>query len=267
MRRWPVPDPGAQADRYRAAVGRPAEDRGLPRPVRGQPGQRRADPGLGGRLRPVRLRDRCDHGRARARPARPGLRPDIRAARPGGGGYRGGRPGGERHRHLRRRHAGQLRPDRWPGQVRGDRQDDRDPGRAGRGPGGGQLPAARLAGLPAAVLGDAHPDRLLPGLRRGPRARRAAAGGPAGSAWPGPGAQGRLAAGRRRGLGHHRVPQVRRHRPARHRHDGHLRRLLVVLPAVLLARLHVTARSASRRCGAGRRSTCTWAASSTPSCT
>ena len=151
--------------------------------------------------------------------------------------------------------------------VGGDRQDHRDPGRAGRGPGGGQLPAARLAGLPAAVLGHAHPDRLLPGLRRGPRARRAAAGGPAGSAWPGPGAQGRLAAGRRRGLGQHRVPQVRRHRPARHRHDGHLRRLLVVLPAVLLARLHVPARSASRRCGAGRRSTCTWAASSTPSCT
>ena len=89
--------------------------------------------------------------------------------------------------------------------CRGDRQDHRDPGRAGRGPGGGQLPAARLAGLPAAVLGDAHPDRLLPGLRRGPGARRAAAGGPAGSAWAGPGAQGRLAAGRRRGLGRHRA--------------------------------------------------------------
>ena len=93
------------------------------------------------------------------------------------------------------------------------------------------------------------------GLRRGPGARRAAAGGAAGSAWPGPGAQGRLAAGRRRGLGHHRVPQVRRPRPARHRHDGHLRRLLVVLPAVLLARTTRPARSsveAVRRWCAGR---------------
>jgi leucyl-tRNA synthetase len=42
--------------------------------ARDQPGQRRADPGLGLRLRAGRLRHRRDHGGARARPARPRLR-------------------------------------------------------------------------------------------------------------------------------------------------------------------------------------------------
>ena len=93
-RRWPqelcapeqrgeldaLPGRGAQADRHRAAVGRAREDRRVPGPVRDQPGQRRADPGLGRRLRAARLRHRRDHGGARARPARPGLRPHVRAA-------------------------------------------------------------------------------------------------------------------------------------------------------------------------------------------
>ena len=81
------------------------EDGGLPAPVRGQSGQRRAAAGLGGGLRAGRLRARRDHGRARARPARPGLRPDLRAAgarrrRHGGGGPRrdGRRDLGRRHR-------------------------------------------------------------------------------------------------------------------------------------------------------------------------
>ncbi len=43
------------------------------------------------------------------------------------------------------------------------------PGRARDRRGGGQLPAARLADLPAALLGHADPDRPLPGLRRGRR--------------------------------------------------------------------------------------------------
>ena len=62
---------------------------------------------------------------------------------------------------------------------RGDRRDHRDLEGKGAGPGGGQLPAARLADLAAAVLGDADPDRALPGLRRGRRPRRPAAGGAA----------------------------------------------------------------------------------------
>ena len=106
----------------------------------------------------------------------------------------------------------------------------------GAGPRHGQLPAARLAAVAGSATGarrsrssTARPaarspvpeDQLpvvLPELQR----RR-------------PEAQGRLAAGGRRGLGQRRLPAVRRPGQARHRHDGHLRRLVVVLPALLLA--------------------------------
>ena len=103
---------------------------------------------------------------------------------------------------------------------------------------GGQLPAARLAAVAAAVLGDAHPHRVLRLVWRGPGARRPAARGAAGPARAGPGPQGGLPAGRGQGLGEHRVPEVRGSRDPGHRHDGHLRGLLVVLPAVLLAVLY-----------------------------
>ena len=96
-----VPGAGAQADRHRAAVDRPGEDRRLPGRARGQPGERRADPDVGGRLRAARLRHRRDHGGARARPARPGLRPQVRPAGPGGGRHRPAGPGGDRHRDAR----------------------------------------------------------------------------------------------------------------------------------------------------------------------
>ena len=44
-----------------------------------------------------------------------------------------------------------------------------------------------------------------------------------------------------------KVPEVRRRRPARNRHDGHIRRQLLVLPALLLARLlHGHGRQARR---------------------
>ena len=59
---------------------RPAEDRRLHRPPRGQPGQRRGDPGLGGRLRADGLRHRRHHGRARPRRARLRLRHGARPA-------------------------------------------------------------------------------------------------------------------------------------------------------------------------------------------
>ena len=68
------------------------EDRRLHRPARGQPGQRRADPDLGRRLRADGLRHRRDHGRARPRRARLRLRAGVRPARapgdPAGGGRR-----------------------------------------------------------------------------------------------------------------------------------------------------------------------------------
>ena len=89
---------------------------------------------------------------------------------------------------------------------------------------------------PAALLGCADPDHPLPGRRRGAGARRPAARRAAGAARRRPDAEGRLAAGRRRRTGSTSTcPHVRRPGQARHRHDGHLRRLVVVLPALLLA--------------------------------
>ena len=75
-----LPGRGPQGVRDRPAVDRPAEDRRLPGRARGQPGERRADPGVGRRLRAGRLRHRRDHGGARAGPARPGLREGVRPA-------------------------------------------------------------------------------------------------------------------------------------------------------------------------------------------
>ena len=141
------------------------EDRRLPGRARDQPGQRRADPGVGRRLRAGRLRHRRDHGGARARPARPGLRPQVRPA------------GARRRRHRTsptRRRPGSRRPATacWstPGPLDGLAQGRRR-SRAiietwrseGLGEARGQLPAARLAAVPAAVLGRADPDRPLPG--------------------------------------------------------------------------------------------------------
>ena len=45
--------------------------------------------------------------------------------------------------------------------------------------------------------------------------------------------KGQLAAGGGRGLGQHDLPELRQAGPARDRHDGHLRRLVLVLPALL----------------------------------
>ena len=135
-----------------------------------------ADPDLGGRLRAGRLRHRRDHGRARAGPARLGLRREVRPAdrphRPAPRGLRGGRRQGL-HR-CRRRH--QLRQRRDLAGRAGDRggqdRDHRLAGGTGRRQGRGELPAARLAAVAAALLGRADPDRPLPGLRRGARCPR-----------------------------------------------------------------------------------------------
>ena len=94
-----------------------------------------------------------------------------------------------------------------------------------------QLPPARLAALPPALLGLPDPGRLLRRLRDRPRP-----GGPAPGAAPrrrGLRPEGQEPARQRRGLGRHRVPAVRRARPPGDRHHGHLRRLLLVLPALL----------------------------------
>ena len=75
----------------------------------------------------------------------------------------------------------------------------------GQGPRVGQLPPARLADLPSALLGLPDPDRLLRALRDRAGARRGAAGGAARDR--GLHAEGPLAARRGRGLG--ATPAVR----------------------------------------------------------
>src|SRR3954452_23660775 len=93
------------------------------------------------------------------------------------------------------------------------------------------LPVARLADLPPAVLVVPSHAPTLPRVRD----RASARGGPAGRA-PRRArlrAEGPLAAGRRRGLGQHHLPAVRGPGHPRDRHDGHVRRLVLVLPALL----------------------------------
>ena len=63
------------------------------------------------------------------------------------------------------------------------------------------------------------------------------------------------------------LPQVRRARPARDGHHGHLRRLVLVLPPLLLARTRRRCPSGATRSSTGCPWTSTSAASSTPSCT
>ncbi len=78
-----VRQPFADREQRGAQRRRPHEDRRPARPHRHQPGQRRADPDVGRRLRADGVRHRRDHGRARARRARPRLRHHVRASRSG----------------------------------------------------------------------------------------------------------------------------------------------------------------------------------------
>ena len=63
--------------------GEQDQDGRVPRQLRNQSGQRSTDSGLHRRLRVDRLRDRSDHGGARPRPARLGVRPRVRPAHRG----------------------------------------------------------------------------------------------------------------------------------------------------------------------------------------
>ena len=108
---------------------------------------------------------------------------------------------------------------------------------------------------PAALLGRADPDRALPRPAARSRCPRTSCRCELpDAAGRGPEAQGRLAAGGGDRLGQRRLPAVRRTGHARHRHDGHLRGLVVVLPALLLAAATPTAlrRRGGARLDAGR---------------
>ena len=244
------------------------QDRRRHRAHRRQPGDRRAHPGLGRRLRADGLRHRRDHGRARARRARLGVRAGARAA---------GAPG---RRAARRRGVERAAPtpSTGPDEVlvnsgphtglsceRGEAGDRRRARASRRRRGPHRLPAARLADLAPALLGLPDPDRDLRRLRSRARARGPAAGRAAGHRGLPP--EGALAARRRRGLGADDVPEVRRPGAARDRHDGHVRRLVLVLPALRRpAQRHGGVRARARRLLAARCAS-TSAASSTRSCT
>ena len=129
--------------------------------------------------------------------------------------------------------AGEQRAVRRPAEGGGHRRGHRVAQGAGQGGLRGQLQAARLAALPAALLGRPDPHPLLRCLRRSAGPGRAAAG--LAARHHRLCAQGQVAPGGGRALGEHHLSGVRDGRPAGDRHDGYLRRLLLVLPAVRLA--------------------------------
>ena len=92
---------------------------------------------------------------------------------------------------------------------------------------GDSIPAARLAAVAPAVLGLPDPRRALRGVRDRRRPRR----GPPRPVARGRGvpAQGALAARDGRGLGRDDLPELRRTRTPGDGHDGHVRRLVLVL--------------------------------------
>ncbi len=196
-----------------------------------------------------------------------GVRGEVRAAdradRAAVGGLRGQGVHRRRAGHQQRERRGQ--PGRAGGRG-GQGADHRLAGGQGAGRADDQLPAARLAAEPAAVLGCADPDHPLPVLWRGAGPGRPAADGAARPARRRPGAEGRLAAGGGPRLGRGRLPEVRWQGRARHRHDGHLRRLVLVLPALPVAGLHRGPVRPGRRPSGGCRCTSTSAARSTPYC-
>ena len=150
-------------------------------------------------------------------------------------------------------------------QPRGAARDRRVARPRGQGSRVGQLPAARLAGLAPALLGLPDPGRLLRVVRDGAGARERPPGGAARRR--GLRAAGSLAARGRGGVGRDIVSRLRWAGAARDRHDGHVRGLLVVLPALLRREQRNAPRGTPRRCASGCRSISTSAGSSTRSCT
>ena len=238
--------------------------------LRDQPGQRRADPDLGRRLRADGLRHRRDHGRARARRARLRVRgaastcPIVQVVAPADGEVE---PRARYVGALRRRACSSTRASSpacpRPRRKHGDRRLAR---------GARARPARRSASAcatgcsRASATGAARsrsstatrcgivpvPDDELPVLLPEvddylPKGRSPLA---AAEDWV-----------------NVDVPVVRRPGAARDRHDGHLRRLVLVLPALHRPAQRPRRRSTARSSTTGCRSTSTSAASSTRSCT
>ena len=173
--------------------------------------------------------------------------------------------GGAFRRALRRRGAGQLRPLRRHDRARSEAGDHRLARRGRSRQARGQLPAARLAALPPALLGLPDPGRPLRCVRDRGRARLRPAGRAARRGRLRP--EGQEPARRRRGLGRDFLSVLRQAGAARDGHDGHVRRLVLVLHPVPRRPQRRVRRGDRRRPTTGCRSTSTSAASSTRSST
>ncbi len=202
-------------------------------PFTGEPGPR-----LRGRLCAHGLRHRRHHGRPGRGPPRLGLRPGLRPAhrphRPAPRGLgRAGRPGWRPRRGLYRgRREDQQPVARRPRRGRGQGQGHRVAGGRGHRRAHGQLPAARLAGLRASASGAARSRSSTAPTTASSRCRRTSSRcSPPTTSSSCPPAS--LAAGHERRVPANDLPDVRRSGHPRDRHHGHLRRLVVVLPALL----------------------------------
>ena len=132
-------------------------------------------------------------------------------------------------------------------------------------PGRRQLSPARLGLLAPALLGLPDPGRLLRDRRDRAGAGRRVAGRAPGCR--GLQAEGPAAARAGGGLGADDVPALRRRGTARDGDDGHVRRLILVLPPLLRPGQRPARRSTGRPSTTGTRSISTSAASTTRRCT
>ena len=165
-----------------------------------------------------------------------------------------------------RRRPGQLRPLQRDGGPDGDPRHHRRPRGPRRGQGRGHLPAPRLARQPPALLGHADPGRLLRRLRDRAGPRRPAAG-PAARRRSTTGARGENPLKRDESFLDVACPRCGGRGPARDRHAWTRSSTRRGTGSATSRPARRTARSTARCSTAGRRSTSTRAAPSTPSCT
>ena len=200
-----------------------------------QPGQRRADPDVRRRLRADGVRHRRDHGRAGARPARLRLRRERSACR----SARWSQPAdGEVPRT--RRSCRTPTTSRWSTRASFDGMPATARRSARSSAGSRRRAAASAPSTTACATGCSRASAT--GAARSRSSTAPDCGMVPVPGRPAPGraarrrglrAEGQVAARRGGGLGQHDLPEVRRARAARDRHDGHVRRLVLVLPALL----------------------------------
>ena len=203
-----APDGGARAAR---------EDGCLHRPSRDEPGERRADPDLRGRLRADGVRHGRDHGGPRTRRARRRVRTSVRPA---------DRPGDRRRREadlLGPVQTGRTRQEAKPAIVAWLSEH-------GEGEAGDQLPPARLELLAAALLGRPIPVIHCPndGIVPVPEDELPVLLPEVDDYRP----KGKPPLASNAEFMNVTCPKCGGPCAARGRHDGHVRRLVLVLPAL-----------------------------------